>query len=97
MLKEQDMSYEKLKEYIIGTTCAGIEMLSDKERKEREACIEQAMTDLNQLLPDGIDTMNNKIKEYVDENGEIAGALWTTVVSEDDYLRLALILVREEH
>lgn len=96
MLNERNLSFEELQKYIIDTTSFGMEELSDVERKERESCVKQAKEDIDKLLPEGINTVNNKIKEYVDEEGSIVGALWTTVRKEEDYLLLAMIHVKEE-
>lgn len=96
MLIERDMSYSSLRNYIVDTTSYGIEELKGKEKEERESCIKQAMDDMDKLLPDGMNTANNKIKEYVDEDGQVIGALWTTVRIDEDYLLLSLIHVKEE-
>lgn len=96
MLIDREMSYEQLRSYIIDTTSFGIEELSDAEREERELCVKQAKEDMDKLLPEGMNTVNNKIKEYVVEDGEVVGALWTTVRKEEDYLLLAMIHVKEE-
>jgi ribosomal protein S18 acetylase RimI-like enzyme len=96
MLIERDMSYSRLRQYIVDTTSYGLEELDNKEKEEREACIKQAMEDMDKLLPDGMNTANNKIKEYVDEDGQVVGALWTTIRREEDYLMLSLIHVMKE-
>lgn len=96
MLIEREMSYEQLKKYIIDTTSFGLEDLSEVERQERELCVKQAKEDMDKLLPEGVNTINNNIKEYVDEAGQVVGALWTTVRKDEDYLLLSLIYVKEE-
>lgn len=96
MLFERDISYNRLRHYIVDTTSYGIEELDDKAKEEREACIKQAMEDMDKLLPEGMNTANNKIKEYVEEDGQVIGALWTTIRREEDYLMLSLIHVEKE-
>lgn len=96
MLIEREMSYEQLQKYIIDTTSFGMEELSEVERQERELCVKQAKEDMDKLLPEGMNTINNKVKQYVDEDGQVVGALWTTVRKEEDYLLLAMIHVNKE-
>ncbi|WP_455716170.1 GNAT family N-acetyltransferase [Anaerosporobacter sp.] len=96
MLIERDMPYSRLRNYIVDTTSYGLEGLNGKEKVERETCIKQAVEDMDKLLPNDMNTTNSKIKEYVDEDGQVIGALWTTVQREEDYLLLNLIHVKEE-
>ncbi|WP_167955578.1 GNAT family N-acetyltransferase [Anaerosporobacter faecicola] len=96
MLSQVDMTYEELQTYIRETSSFGIEELEGKEREDREACVKQAMEDIDVLLPEGIHTKNNTIRKYVDEKGNEVGALWTTVRTEEEYLLLALINVKAD-